>query len=428
MRLEHHILNIRDVQFAESTEINDKVLYINRRDLQELIQQDKRFSRVDIELAHPDESCRILQVSDVIEPRAKINCSGEDFPGVLSKQAIAGSGMTCVLRGVAVVINDQSGTASGASGQLGNLIDMSGPGAELSTYAKTHNVVILPHSAEGIDTDDYRIALKLAAVKTAVYLAQFGKDLKSDEVEIYDLPSLARTADNTEDLIKVAYIFQVHSTNFPSIPGEPIFYGDNLRHLMPTIVHPNEVLDGAILNPHHGMGIETYTIQNHPLIKELYHRHGKDLYFVGVVITISPYTEPERERTATIAAKLVNSILGADGAILTQTVPGAPQVDVAQTAQRCEQLGVKTVLIMWDISPDGSCESGVVFNIPEASAIINTGNPLVRISLPPVERIIGRMATSPEGAPANGELTRILLSISGAGCQLGNSQLISVRY
>ena len=51
-------------------------------------------STVDVELAHPGESCRILQVSDVVEPRAKTNGSGEDFPGVLGKQGTVGEGST----------------------------------------------------------------------------------------------------------------------------------------------------------------------------------------------------------------------------------------------------------------------------------------------------------------------------------------------
>ncbi len=120
MKLELDVLNIKDVQFAEKTTISGKVLYINRQELQELLQQDKRLGKVDIELTHPGESCRILQVVDVVEPRAKISGTSGDFPGALSKAGTAGDGKTCVLRGVAVVVNDQGeAVTEGQKGIIG---------------------------------------------------------------------------------------------------------------------------------------------------------------------------------------------------------------------------------------------------------------------------------------------------------------------
>lgn len=432
LRLELGILNIKDVQFAGKTTIRDSTLYINRRELQELLQQDKRLGQVDIELAHPGEKCRILQVTDVIEPRTKIS-GGEDFPGVLSKQGTVGQGSTCVLRGTAVVVNDQSSVSGYLKDTIGDLIDMSGPGAELTPYAKTHNVVIVPYPAEGVSTEyigaaDYKIAIKLAGLKTAIYLAQAGKDVPPDETEVYDLPSLTEVAKGMEALPKVAYAFQVHCTSHPALVGEPILYGDNIRRLVPTIVHPNEVLDGAIVNPCHGYTIDTYVMQNHPIIKELYRKHGKELCFVGVVITTSQYQEPDRERSAAITAKLVKSVLGADGVILTYVNGGAPEVDVAQTAQRCEELGVKSVTIMWGIQDGDSIEANIVHNLPKANAIVNMGNVLELISLPPMERTIGKPATLPTGAPANGELQRRAIWIKGAIGQLGDGKRVSVPY
>jgi glycine reductase len=106
MRLQLDMVNIKDTQFADKTTISDGVLYINRGELQALLEKDKRLSRVETELAHPGEKCRILQVSDVVEPRAKTSANGEDFPGALSKGVTAGEGKTCVLRGVAVVMSD----------------------------------------------------------------------------------------------------------------------------------------------------------------------------------------------------------------------------------------------------------------------------------------------------------------------------------
>ena len=426
MKLELDILNIKDVQFAKKTTISDRVLYINREELQKLLQQDKRLSKVNIELAHPGEKCRILQVSDVIEPRTKTSGDGEDFPGALGKLGTIGEGITYGLRGVAVMMSDQNELTFPIEDQIGNIVDMSGPGSEVSIYAKTHNVVVLPFPADGISPDDYRVALKIAGLKTAVYLAQAGKDLKPDKREVYDLAPLTEVSKGMEGLPRVACIAQLYMNQFQTLEGEPILYGDNIRKLVPTLIHPNEILDGAIVNAYRGGVNETYIFQQHPVIKELYRRHGKDLCFVGVVLTICHSIEPERERSAVMAANLVKSVLGADGAILTKAGGGAPEIAMAQTADECEARGVRTALIMWQLH--SADLGGALFNLPRVNAIIGTGSVWESISLPPVERIIGRHVTLPKGAPANGEIERIKWRIPGATDQMGYSKLLSVLY
>lgn len=85
MRLELNVININDVQFGELTEIKESALCINRSELRDLLLEDERLNKVEIEIAHPGESCRILQVADVVEPRAKIEGPCEDFPGAIGK-------------------------------------------------------------------------------------------------------------------------------------------------------------------------------------------------------------------------------------------------------------------------------------------------------------------------------------------------------
>lgn len=429
MKLALNVLNIQDVQFGDRTEIIDHVLCINRLELQELLQEDQRLRKVEIELAHPGESCRILQVVDVVEPRAKIEGPSGDFPGVLSKMDSAGEGKTCVLRGTAVVLNDQS-EAEDLSQQtedaLGFIIDMSGPAADIHLYGQLHNIVILPYPAEDATRDGYRVAMKKASLKAAAYLAQAGKDIEPDEVEIYEAPPLAEISKGMEALPKTAYILMVHCTSYPAIPGEPVLYGDNLQHFLPSVVHPNEVFDGAIVNPYEGVGTETYVIQNHPVIKELYERHGKELCFAGVILTTSHVTEPERERSAMMAATTAKSILGADGVILTKASSGAPDVDLAQTAQNCEDLGLKTVLIVFDRS--NRQEIGEVFNMPDISAIVCTANQYEALHLPAMERIIGNRVTLPNGIACDGELDKVFRYIRGGLDQAGITNIIPVRY
>ncbi|MBW1766048.1 MAG: hypothetical protein JRJ65_03235 [Deltaproteobacteria bacterium] len=428
MKLELNVINIRDVKFGDKTEIKDRVLYIHRRELQDLLGEDERLGKVDIELAYPGESCRILQVVDVLEPRAKIEGPSEDFPGAIGKMGTAGAGKTCVLRGTALVLTDQSEAEdlSQVEDALGFIIDMSGPAADIHVYGKLNNIVLLPYPAAGTSRDGYRVAMKMASLKAAVYLAQTGKGLKPDQVEIYAVPPLTEIDRGIEHLPKVAYIFMVHCTSYPAIPGEPVLYGDNVRSFLPSIVHPNEVFDGGIVNPYDGIGTETYVIQNHPVIKELYRRHGKDLCFVGVILTVSRVTEPERERSAAMAANMAKSILNADGVILTKASSGAPDIDLAQTAQSCEEVGVKSVLIIFDRSSRG--EIGEVFNLPGARAIVSTANQYTTLHLPCVERIIGKRVTLPSGVSCDGELDKVFRFIRGGLDQEGITNIIPVRY
>ncbi len=429
MKLALNIINIQDTQFADRTEIIDHVLYINRVELIELLLEDQRLSNVEIELAHPGESCRILQVVDVVEPRAKIEGHSGDFPGAISKMETAGAGVTAVLRGAAVILNDQS-EESDLSQQtedaLGFIIDMSGPAANINLYGKLHNIVILPFPADDVTRDGYRVAIKKARLKAAAYLAQAGKDIEPDEIEIYDAPSLAEISKGMETLPKTAYIFMVHCSSYPAIPGEQLLYGDNLKNFLPSVGHPNEVFDGAIVNSYEGVGTETDVVQNHPVIKELYERHGKDLCFVGVILTISQVTEPERERSAMMAANMAKSILGADGVILTKASSGAPDVDLAQTAQCCEDLGLKSVLIIFDRS--NRQERGEVFNMPDVSAIVSTANQYEVLHLPAVERIIGKRVTLPNDVACDGELDKVFRYIRGGLDQAGITNITPVRY
>ena len=54
MRLELHGIRIRDIRFGDKrTGIENGVLSVSRDELREILESDKRFERVDCELARP---------------------------------------------------------------------------------------------------------------------------------------------------------------------------------------------------------------------------------------------------------------------------------------------------------------------------------------------------------------------------------------
>jgi len=418
MRLVLQWSEIDTVRAGAVTRVVGQALEVNLDELRTLVSTDHRLQRVRIDLAHPGESCRIGRVFDVMAPRAKLD-GGEDFPGVLGALGRAGGGRTQALANVAVVVTDQQLQSIGTLA----LIDMSGPGGALTEFARTHNVVLSAWPGADTGRSEYLAAIRLAGLKTAVYLARAAGDRVPDRVEVFDLPAPTRVPAASQHLPRVAYVFQIHSHQRPTGVDEGILYGDPIRRMLPTVVHPNEVLDGAVIRGFMGRNATTYAIQNHPVIRTLYAMHGRTLWFVGVVLTVAHATEPERVRSATMAAGLVAEVLGADGAVFTKMGGGAPHVDMAQAAAQCEALGVKTTLIVEDMSTDGSSEGMLLFNFPGLDALVNVGSTQEALNLPAVSRVLGAddLASTLQGA-----VSTSCTGLCGAIEQTGASRLVAI--
>jgi glycine reductase complex component B subunit alpha and beta len=379
MRLELRWAVVDDLVAGPATRLAGRRLEVDVDGLRARLSTDPRLTGVRLDLVHPGERCRIGRVFDVVAPRAKLD-GGEDFPGVLGSVARAGQGTTLALEGVAVVATDQQTDSVGTLA----VIDMAGPNAELSAFGRTRNLVITAWPAPAIERSDYLAAVRLAALKTAVYLARTAREAQPDRVEVFELPPSPRVPPELAHLPRVAYVFQIHSHQRPTGIDEGILYGDPVRRMLPTIVHPNEVLDGAVLRGFMGRSVTTWATQNHPMIKALYAQHGRTLWFAGVVVTVAQATEPERVRSAFLAAGLVAHTLGADGAVLTKIGGGAPHVDMAQAASQCEALGVRTTAVVEDMSTDGSAEGMLLFDLPGVDALVNVGSSQEPATRPPM--------------------------------------------
>jgi len=394
MRLQIESVDITDVHRAPKTYASDHKLYIDFGELENLILEDKRIKSVKLDLVSPGERVRIVNLDDVIQPRCRIDRENEDFPGWLSKMKVAGDGRTRSIRGVAVLVSNPCTVR-----EYSALLDMSGIGA-IGPYINMKNICVSPMPSEDIEVRDFENAVKAAGLKTAVYLAEAAAQLPADEIEVFDLD--IPTSGKGSDLPRVAYYYQMYTPQRDFYKGaDPVFYGRELSGILPTIVHPNEVLDGGIVNMHKIYGLDTYSIQNHPIIKELYKRHEKDLIFAGVVIGIANMDPVLRQRKAVVAANLISNVLGADGVILTKILGGLVQVDLGLVAEACEQMGVKTVYFVSFNDSNGAMEEQVTF-FPEClDAAINVGQSLewMRLELEP-EKIIGGTPETPIHHPA----------------------------
>lgn len=417
MRLELRWFEVDHLDAASATRLSGKRLEVDLDGLRALLSADARLTGIRLDLVHPGERCRIGRVFDVVAPRAKLD-GGEDFPGVLGGVVKAGHGRTAALEGVAVVATDQQAEGAGALA----VIDMVGPNAALSVFGRTHNLVISAWPAPGADRPDYLAAVRLAALKTAGYLAQAAREAEPDRVEVFALPPSPRVPAELAHLPRVAYVCQIHSHQRPTGLDEGILYGDPVRRMLPTIVHPNEVLDGAVLRGFMGRNATTWATQNHPVIRALYAQHGRTLWFAGVVVTVAHATEPERVRSALLTAGLVAHTLGADGAVFTKIGGGAPHVDMAQAAAQCETLGVKTTLIVEDMSTDGSAEGMLLFDFPGVDALVNVGGGQEALALPAMDRVVGADDLAPR---LRGETRATYGALCGAIEQVGATRVMA---
>lgn len=376
MRLEIESIDIKDIQADSKTYTKDGVLYINLKELEELILKDPRIKSVDVNLVNPGDNVRILNLLDVIQPRCKIDKVEADFPGFIGKMQIAGSGRTRSLRGVVVLVSNPC-----TERKENGLLDMAGPIADLSPYAKMKNVSIAPYIQDGAEERDFENAVKDAGLKTAVYLARAAEGHPVDEVEVYDLD--IPNPDLESKLPRVALYYQLYSPQFDHRKiSDSCLYGTHVSNLMPTVMHPNEILDGGLVGWLAIKALDTYSVQNHAVIKELYRHHGKDLNFVGVVCATANMEPVARVRSACMAANLVKNVLGADGVILIKILGGLPHIDLALTGEECEKLGVKTAIYTNPLTPFGTLSDTILFNAASLDLIILSGAPFERVIIP----------------------------------------------
>jgi len=352
---------------------------VNKEELTGLLSKDENFASVNIQLAKPGDPTRIVNVADVVEPRCKIS-DGVDFPGVLGRIVSAGRGTTRTLKGIAVVLCDRHRHWIHSK----SLIDMSGPAAEIGRYGKMLNLVIDPIPNGETGDVDYAYSVRQAGFKAAVYLAQAATDEQVDEVEIF------HTENINSDLPNIAYYYQIYSPQHdPKGIPDPIFYGTPISLTLPLIVNANEIIDGAVLSGYTIRMMETYSIQNHPIITELLRRHGKDLNFVGVVVAVCSMEPVRRALGGMMAANLVHYTLKADGVIMTKPLGGAPNIDLGGAASECEKLGLKTTLLVQILNTQASLDSEVLFSDKALNAIINTGIIFEKQELPALDKIFG---------------------------------------
>ena len=425
MNLELHRLNVKSLKFADSTGFSDGVLCINKAELLSLIAEDPRLGRnIDADIALPGESTRIMPVKDVIEPRWKLSGKGQVFPGLLSDVETVGEGKTLVLSGCAVL------TAGKLVRFQEGIVDMSGPGADYTPYSKTCNVVLVLEPADpNMDKHDYESACRMAGLKAAAYLAKSCADVQADSAETYTFANLKDAMNSFPELPKVGYIYMLQTQG---LLHDTYLYGVDVKKILPTLISPLEVMDGAIVSGNCVSACDknsTYSHQNNPVIAEMLRRHGKDFNFVGVIVTNENVTLADKRRSSSYAAKLAG-MLGLDGVVITEEGFGNPDADLIMNCRKAEQLGIKTALLTDEYAGQDGASQSLADSCPEGNACVTAGNANEVIHLPAMSKVIGYqeeanvIAGGWNGSLApDGSITVELQAITGATSELGYTKL-----
>ena len=428
MKLEVGEIYIKDIKLDKISKVENGTLFVNKDEITKIVLEDEKLKSVQVEVARPGESVRITPVKDVIEPRVKVDGKGGIFPGMISKVDTVGEGKTHVLKGAAVI------TCGKIVGFQEGIIDMSGPGADYTPFSKLNNLCLVIEPIEPIEKHDYEAAVRGAGLRVATYLGKLAKDLKPDNTYSYETKPIFEQASMYPNLPKVGYVYMLQTQG---LLHDTYVYGVDAKKIVPTFIYPTEIMDGAIVSGNCVSACDkntTYHHLNNPIIKALYEKHGKEINFMGAIITNENVFLADKMRSSDWASKLAN-YFGLDGVIISEEGFGNPDSDLIMNCKKAEAFGIKTCIVTDEYAGrDGSSQS-LADADASANAVVTAGNANIVINLPKMDKIIGmldytdKIAGGFEGSlKPDGSIEAELQVITGATNELGFNKFSAIGY
>lgn len=382
MRLELGEIFIKDIQFAEKSEIKDHILYVNKEEMIEAAKlSETHLESLDFDIAKPGESTRIIPVKDVNEPRVKIE-GGKIFPGILNEVDQVGSGFTKCLKNMAVV------TTGSIVGFQEGIIDMSGEGAKYTPFSKLNNLVVIATKKEGANQKQHEESVRLVGLRITEFIGKLATDIECDETKVYETKTIKEIHQLNNGLPNVVYVYMLQTQG---LLHDTYVYGVDAKKIIPTFIYPTEVMDGAIVSGNCVSACDknpTYVHLNNEVIKRLYEEDGKTLNFMGCVITNENVFLMDKKRSSDMASKLAQ-FLGADAAIVSQEGFGNPDADLIMNCVKLEKKDIKTVLITDEYAGQDGASQSLADADPLATATVTGGNANEVVVLPKMDKVIG---------------------------------------
>ena len=272
---------------------------------------------------------------------------------------------------------------------------MSGEGQKYTLFGQFNNLVLVADTNEEFEKREQQKkndALRRAGHRLAEYVAGCVKELVPEETEVFELGGMIKRDAETEKLPSVVYVMQPQS-QMEEMGYNDLVYGWDMNHVVPTVMHPNEILDDAMVSGSFmpvSSKWSTYDFQNCPNIKALYREHGKTINFLSVIMSNLNVALEQKERSAQFVAQIANS-LGGDGAVVAEEGYGNPDADFVACIVALENAGVKTVGVTNECTGrDGQSQPLVTLD-EKCDAIVSCGNVSELIELPPMETVLGEL-------------------------------------
>jgi len=393
MKLTRQYFPVKEVTEGPKCKYENGLLTLNYEELLALTAPHMATIKgIQFEVARPGESARIIHIYDTIQPMYKSEIDptllGGEYPGVLNDPFTVGQGTTNLLDRFSVmecaaIPWEESNASSGLLYARDAIVEMSGPYKGFTPFSETINLVMVFDVFPGKSSEEYDNDMRKCTIKVATFLASLTKDQEPERTEVFN---------NTpkEGLPNVALVWQCQNQG---VYTNTLLYGLPIYDIVPTLLEPNEMLDGCVVGGNYAwptFKVPTYIHVNHPILLDLYRRHGVELNFVGVIFCRSHQPSHwHKERCSQMCAKIADTI-HADGIVMAWEGGGNAAVDGMLTIQHSERRNIKGSLITFEFGgKDGTEGQLLVDDVPEADAVISGGSWERPIILEKVEKAYG---------------------------------------
>lgn len=389
MRLEIGNFYVKDIVFGEQLSFENGVLTINRKEALDFICEDERITEAELYIAKPGDKIRMCPVKEAIEPRIRLDGRGL-FPGYTSELAPAGDGVLHALKNCSVLVVGRHW-----GGFQDGIIDMSGEGQKLTYFGQLNNIVLVADTNEDFEKHEQQKkndALRRAGHKLAEFIGACVKELEPEDTDVYETTPMIKRGEKIEKLPSVVYVMQPQS-QMEAMGYNDLVYGWDTNHMLPTVMSPTEILDGAIVSGSFmpvSSKWSTYDMQNTPNLRALMDAHGKTINFLGVIMSNLNVALEQKDRAAIYVAQIAKS-LGADGAVVAEEGYGNPDADFVGCLVALEDAGVKTVGVTNESTGRDGHGQPLVTLDEKCDAIVSCGNVGELIELPPMETVLGEL-------------------------------------
>ena len=392
MKLTRRYYPVNDLIEGETCGYKDGVLTVNYNELLEVAKPyTKAIKKIWFEVCRPGENARIIHVLDTIQCMYKKerpeNWGGGEYPGVINYPYTVGEGVTHLLEGLSLM---QCGALpwdeSASSGLLYSrdaIIQNTGFYSHYTPFSQTINLIMNYEVEENKSSEEYDTDIRNSSVAVAAYLAELTSGTEPGREEVFDNTPV-------DGLPNVAFVWQCQNQG---VYANTLLYGQPIYDIVPTLLEPNEMLDGCVVGGNiawPAFKVPTYVHVNHPILMELYKRHGVDLNFSGVILCRSHNPSNwHKDRCSQLCAKIASQ-LGCEGIVMAWEGGGNAAIDGMLTIQNGERRGIKGVLTTFEFGgKDGTEGQLLVDSVPDADAIVSAGSWERDVRLEAVGKVYG---------------------------------------